>query len=96
MSPTDAKLGFATSVGRAGVPMLVVVVVGQIAGENVNGNIKPLRYSSNWEKWKYCVLSAARLTSKEKKNLLDFLIFPSLDKISFATSTDYGMDRFHC
>jgi hypothetical protein len=51
MSPTDTKLGFATSVGRAGVRRLVVVVA-QITGENVNGNIKPLCYASKWEKRK--------------------------------------------
>jgi hypothetical protein len=62
MSPTDSKLGFGTSVGRAGVRMLVVVV-GQIAGENVNQNIKPLCYTSSWRKWKCSAFTQEQLDS---------------------------------
>lgn len=62
MSPTDTKLGFATSVGCAGVRRLVVVVV-QITGENVNENIKPLCYASNWEERKCCSHSSSWTSS---------------------------------
>jgi hypothetical protein len=62
---------------------ILVVVLGQIAGENVNENIKPLPYARNWGNWKYCVLPAAGLLQKK----IYFLIVSFSDRMSFATST---------
>jgi len=53
VSPTESQLGFGMSVVRAGVGIFVVMLMlGDIAGENINQNTKPLRYTSSWKKWK--------------------------------------------
>ena len=53
VSPTESKLGFGMSVVRAGVGIFIVMLMlGDITGENINQNTKPLCYTRSWKKCK--------------------------------------------